>query len=259
MAPPTGRTAPLAVMYNSQLITFGGDSAGEAIDELAIVDLTAFPGSSVPWAEPSVSGGYTSVPSPRKGMAGIKKGAGIYLYAGLTFDEDNGYSATAEMFLLTIAGGEFAFAALDQHGPFLPDPRAGATLRDFNKDSILMVGGTSADGKAMFDAWTFHVGTCLWTCVFNGHPELALPAGAMCVLSDGRLAAVNTTPGTSKLDVCSSLNFVEAKAELDFVGKMKAAGLEILEGLQQWTQEQVRCHTKTYCFKVAAGANFFCL
>lgn len=246
MAPPTARTAPLAVMYNSQLITFGGDSGGEAIDELAVADMVSFPGGAVPWAEPSVKCGYAAVPAARKGMAGIKKKGGIYLYAGLTYDEDNGYSAAADLFLLTVVGGEFAFSAVEQHGPFLPEPRAGATLRDFNKDSILMLGGTSADGKAMFDAWTFNISTFVWTCVFNGHPELALPAGAISILSDGRLAAVNTTPGTAKLDVCSSLNFVEAKAELDFVGKMKAAGLQILEELQGWTQQQVCRYTHEY-------------
>lgn len=239
VAPPTGRTAPLAVISNSQLITFGGDSAGEAIDELAIADLSSFPGTSLPWQEPSVQGGYAAMPTARKGMAGVKKGGIIYLYAGLTFHEDDGYSASAEMFSLAVTEDGFAFSAMEQHGPFLPEPRASATMRDFDKESILMLGGTAADGKPMFDAWTFNVTSCVWTCVFNGHPELAQPAGAMSVLTDGRLAAVNATPGTTKLDICASLNFAEVKAEQDFTGKMKAAGLQILEGLQGWVQEQV--------------------
>lgn len=239
VVPPIGRTAPLAVMFESQLITFGGDSAGEAIDELAVADLASFPGSSLPWQEPPVQGGYAQVPAPRKGMAGIKKGRSIYLYSGLTFDDDNGYTATTEMYELVVSNVGYTFSALEQHGTFLPEPRAGATLRDFDKESLLMLGGTSADGKAMFDAWTFNTSSCVWTCVFNGHLELAQPAGAMSVLSDGRLAAVNATPGTTKLDICSSLNFSEMKAEQDFVSKMKAAGLEILEGLQEWMQEQV--------------------
>lgn len=239
VAPPTGRTGPMAVMFNSQLVTFGGDSAGEAIDELAVTDMSSFPGTSLSWQEPSIKGGYAKIPSARKGMSGVKKGSRIYLYAGLTFDEDAGYSASAEMFLLNISDDHFEFSPVEQHGTFMPDPRAGATLRDYDKDSILMLGGTSADGKPMFDAWKFNVVTCVWTCVFNGHSELAQPAGAMSVLPDGRLAAVNATPGTTKLDICASLNFTEAKAEQDFVGKMKAAGLEILEGLQNWMQEQV--------------------
>lgn len=239
VGPPTGRTAPLAVIFNSQLITFGGESAGEAIDELAIADLSSFPGTSLPWNEPSVQGGYAAVPAARKGMAGVRKGGVIYLYAGLTFDEDEGYSASAEMFSLSVTESGVEFASVEQHGSFLPEPRAAATMRDFDKDSILMLGGTAADGKPMFDAWMFNVTTCVWTCVFNGHPELAQPAGVMSVLADGRLAAVNATPGTTKLDICASLNFADVKAEQEFTCKMKATGMEILEGLQRWVQEQV--------------------
>jgi hypothetical protein len=235
--PPTGRSQAMATMIGDSLLTFGGDSQGEAIQELCLTDIKNLPGP-LEWKEPKVEGGLKAVPSARKGMAGFKKGATVYLFSGMIYSSD-GYVGSDEMFAATVAAGTFTFTPIQQKGTFRPAARAGATLRDHGKDSLLLLGGFDAAGKSMFDVWTFTLSTSTWTCVFNGHSDLASPAGLITVLPGGELASVNAAPGSSKLDVVASLDFSAAKAEQEFVAKMKASGAEILAELQRWTEEQV--------------------
>jgi hypothetical protein len=59
------------------------------------------------------------------------------------------------------------------------------------------------------------------------------------MLPGGKLVSVNAAPGSTKLDVVSSLDFNAVKADQDFVTKMKTSGTDILAELQLWTEEQV--------------------
>ena len=249
--PPTCRSCPMATMIGDQLLTFGGDSAAEAIQEICLADIKNLPGP-LAWREPKVEGGLQAVPSARKGMAGVKKGNIVYLFSGMTFSEKHGYVGSDEMLAASVAEDTFNFTPIEQKGAFLPEFRAGATLRDHGKDSLLLLGGFDAAGKQLFDAWTFTVSTSTWTCVFNGHSDLAAPAGLISVLPGGKLATVNAAPGSTKLDVVASLDFTAAKADQEFVTKMKASGAEMLAELQRWTEEQVgfrpsRCFGDSLC------------
>lgn len=226
-------------MFGDHLLTFGGDSAAEPIQELCFADISNVPGS-LAWEEPQVEGGLQALPSARKGMAGVKKGVNIYLFSGMTYTEKDGYVGSEEMFTVTMSMGNFKFNPLEQKGTFRPEPRAGATLQDHSKDSLLLLGGMDATGKPLFDVWTFTLSTSTWTCVFNGHSDLGIPAGIITALPGGKLATVNAAPGSTKLDVVASLDFSAAKAEQEFTTKMKAAGADMLAELQRWTEEQVR-------------------
>lgn len=239
MEPPTARSLPMAVMAGNQLLTFGGDSGGEGSREICLADVSNLPGP-LAWQEPKVAGDLDSLPSARKGMAGVKKGSTIYLFSGMAYSEKGGYVGSDEMYAVTVSGGKHSFSRIKQKGMFKPEARAGASLRDYNKETLLLTGGSNVEGKPFFDAWTFNVGTCTWACVFNGHSDLAAPAGVLTCMADGHLATVNAAPGSSKLDVCASLDFVHAKAEQEFVTKMKASGAEMLAGLQRWADEQQR-------------------
>lgn len=231
----------MAAMLGDQLLTFGGDSAAEPIQELCLAEIKNLP-CPLAWKEPKVTGGLNSVPSARKGMAGVKKGATVFLFSGLTYSDKDGYVGSDEMFAATVASNTFTFTPIEQKGQFRPEARAGATLCDHSKDSLLLLGGFDAAGKQLFDAWTFTVSTSTWTCVFNGHSDLSAPAGLISVLPGGKLATVNAAPGSSKLDVVASLDFLAAKADQEFVTKMKASGAEMLAELQRWTEEQVLLH-----------------
>ena len=60
--PPTCRSCPMATMIGDQLLTFGGDSAAEAIQEICLADIKNLPGP-LAWREPKVEGGLQAVPS----------------------------------------------------------------------------------------------------------------------------------------------------------------------------------------------------
>jgi hypothetical protein len=237
---------PLALTAGNQLLTFGGDCAGEASQEICLADISNLPGS-LDWQEPVVKGGIKSLPSARKGMAGVKKGSTIYLFSGLVYTEQAGYTTSNEMYTVTFTGGQYTFTRTEPkvdpiNSPFVPKGRAGATLQELpnDKNSLLLFGGTSVDGKPFFDAWKYNIQSSKWTCVFNGHSELAAPAGVLACMPSGHLATVNAAPGSSKLDICSSLDFVTAKEQQTFSDKMKKSGAEMLAALQKWTDDQAQ-------------------
>jgi archaellum component FlaC len=235
--PPVARSMPTAVMIDKKLLIFGGDSAGVAVDELCIADVGDL-AAPLAWQEPTISTGAMSLPSARKGMAAIYKSGKVYMFSGHTMKSSGEYEASSEMFAITLSSTSASIAPIDQHGTFLPDARAGATFQDFSKDSIFMFGGTAVDGKPLNDGWVFNTVTHIWSCVYNGHSDLALPTGALCCLHAGKLVAVNAAAGSPKLDVAASLDFEAVRAEYEFVPRMKTKAVAMLTELQTWTEKQ---------------------
>jgi hypothetical protein len=233
-APPSERSLPMVVMVDSDLLAFGGDSAGEALDELCMADISNLTKPLV-WAEPAVQSGPMSMPSPRKGMAAIYKNGIIYMFSGLVSSPSG--EASDEMFAVTVRNGALDIKRIAQQGPW-PDPRACGTFQHFSDDSIFMFGGLDAGGKPLNDGWLFNIKQCSWSCIYHGHPDLALPTGALCCLQGHSLVAINAAPGSPKLDIAGKLDFEAVQAEYEFVHRMKSQSAVQLSDLQLWASKQ---------------------
>ena len=226
-------------MVDRELLTFGGDCGGEALDEVCMANISSLT-DDLAWHEPAITSGPLSLPSPRKGMAAIFKGGVVYLYSGHTASASGEYEASDEMFAVRVHDGALDVRVVEQQGAFRPEPRAGAVLQHYSEDAFFMFGGFAADGRALNDGWTFTVAKSRWTCVYNGHPELALPTGALCCLQNRKLVAINAAAGSPKLDVATSLDLEAVAAEYEFVPRMKTQAAAMLTQLQAWTAKQER-------------------
>ena len=222
---------------DKQLLAFGGDIAGEPTDEICLADVSNM-SDALAWREPTVSSGVHTLPSARKGMAAMYKAGKVYMYSGLAFDAKGEYVPCNDMYAITLSGNAIDVAAVEQRGAFRPAPRAGATFQDHSKDCIFLFGGMSADNKPLNDGWLFNVATSTWTCVYNGHPDMALPTGALGCLHDGKLVAINAAAGSPKLDIAACLDFEAVRAEHEFVPHMKAHAGTLLNELQEWVSKQ---------------------
>lgn len=230
---------PAAVMVDKQMLTFGGDSGGEAVDEICIAPAGDFT-EPLAWKEPEVTSGPLSVPSARKGMATIYKNGQVFMFSGHVVNAAGEYVSSDEMFAMSLSGSSATFMVIEQHGTFLPEPRAGASFQDHSKDTVFLFGGMAADGRALNDGWLFNVATATWTCVYNGHSDLALPTGALCCLQGSKLVAVNAAAGSPKLDIAAVLDFDAIRAQHEFVPCMKTQAVAMLTELQEWTDKQAR-------------------
>lgn len=234
--PPVAASLPLVVAIDKRLLVFGGDVAGEPTPDVCVADASDFT-APMKWQEPVIVPA-NALPSARKGVSAIKKGKKVFMFSGHVLSDSGEYEATTEMYALTLADSQLTVEPIEQLGEFLPEGRAGAVFQDYSKDEIFMFGGMAADGKALNDGWLFNVVTFTWSLIYNGHPDLALPTGALCCMLDGKLTAINSAVGSPKLDLGATLDFVALQHEYDFVPKMKHRASELLADLSTWLGAQ---------------------
>jgi dynein heavy chain, axonemal len=237
--PPTERSFPTAVMIGDELLAFGGDCAGEPIQEVCCADMSNLT-APLAWREPNVASGPHTLPRARKGMSAFAKGGQVFMAFGLVMNDKHEYEASSEMFTLKKIDDKYFVGPIEQHGLHKPVPRAAPLLQDFSPTAFFMFGGMTADNKPLNDGWIFDIKSLSWSCIFNGHSDLALPSGALCCLHGKQLVALNAGTGSPKLDSVASLDFQAVKSEYEFVHKMKTQGQELLSALQAWTDKQSR-------------------
>lgn len=68
-----------------------------------------------------------------------------------------------------------------------------------------------------------------------------LPTGSIATLRGNRLVILNSATGSAKLDLVSSIDFLEARSAYVFLPKMKAASVELLEGLEGFCESMNKC------------------
>jgi dynein heavy chain len=227
----------MVVMVDRDLLAFGGDTAGEALDEICMADISDLK-KPLAWGEPILQSGPMSLPTPRKGMAAIYKNGVIYMFSGLASAAGGSEAEPSnEMYAATVRNSTLDIKRIEQQEPW-PEARAGANFQHFSDDIVFLFGGLDAAGKPLNDGWLFHIKKCTWSCVYHGHPDLALPAGALCCLQGHSLVAINAASGSPKLDVAGKLDFEAVQAEYAFVHRMKSQSAAQLSELQAWTSKQ---------------------
>lgn len=235
--PPTERSLATATMMGDDFLAFGGDNAGEPIQEICSASVSNLT-QPLAWREPIVHSGPASLPRARKGMCAIAKADRIFMFSGLVMNDKQEYEGSSEMFTMRAVDGGIDVELVTQCGVHRPEPRSAPVLQDYSSNAFFMFGGMGADGRPLNDGWLFDVGTLTWTCIFNGHSDLAPAGGALCCLQGRRIVALNAAPGSPKLDVAASLDFEAVRNAHGFVHTMKAKSQELLSALQAWTSKQ---------------------
>lgn len=205
--------------------------------ELAMVDTSDRQAAN--WLEPILKG---SIPAARKAAAAAASANKIAIFGGQATNDDGETVVLGELVLMEVTGPNSIHITLDPptsgvHG--VPCARYGAIMQEFSYGKLFMHGGLDASNRPLNDGWLFDVPSCTWECVFLGSGEVVLPTGSLATIWRNRVVLVSTAPGSPKLDLVQSLDFLELRDTMAFTPKMRAATEVLLKTLEEWVDVQV--------------------
>ena len=186
--------------------------------------------------EPILSG---DIPAPRKASGAAASGNRIFMFGGMKNNHEEIPEATDDLLLFEATSpNDLVCTENPPVSGLKPPARAYPLFQEYSSGKLFLYGGVDKDGKPLNDGWLLDIVAMEWQCVYNGHSDLVLPTGSVATLMRGRLVMLNANTGSPKLDVASSLDFVEVREQFNFLDKMKHEAVALLERLEHWADKQ---------------------
>ena len=236
--PVKERNSNAAVAVDRDLYILGGDCTGDLLKEYAMC--STGDRNTAGWMEPVLKG---DVPRARKAAAAVASGNKIFMFGGMSLNDEDATVTVGELVVFEISGPHDLHAVIDPPTScsLVPPARAYATMCEYSAGKLFLYGGMDAAGKPLNDGWLLDVATLAWENVFNGHSDLVLPTGSIATLVGSKLVMLNSGAGSPKLDLAASLDFGAVRESFAFATKMKLDAVAMLERLEAWSDKQAHC------------------
>ena len=212
----------------NQFFIFGGEDDESVVGDHGLLE--GFSEGNMKWNNPKIANATWET---RKNFFAACSGGKVYIFGGVSVNEDDEKTYHNDMFEVSIHGkDQWVSKELACDGD-VPIPRTNAVFAPFGIGKLIIFGGKDASDKALYDAYIYDINKSSFARVFNADAAL-IPAAGFKVGIHGSKILTLAANGDPKMSVLSTLDPESVKEKYSFAQMMQDRTAKHLDELEKW-------------------------